>query len=136
MQQEGAKPSDNDLLYGKAWGVLGHYSQNVGSERALSVASIDHVKIILEDIESEKLRDLDFIEALACLQGCANGLFCVKNPYVARHNSIQLQKKFGSIREVDKKSVLKKYKDGHYFYEGPVLPRATRSSQVSSSRSP
>jgi len=130
MQQEGTEPSADDLRYGKAWGVLGHYSQNVGSEKALSVAGIDHVKGILDDIESEKLLDIDFIEALACLQGCANGLFCVKNPYVARHNSIQLQKKFGRIGQLNKKEVLEKYKNGHYFYKGPVLPRATRSTHV------
>jgi iron only hydrogenase large subunit-like protein len=130
MQQEGVVPSENDLRYGKAWGVLGHYSQNVGGERALSVAGISHVKVILEDIESDKLRDLDFIEALACIQGCTNGLFCVKNPYMARHNSIQLQKKYGRVGSLDKEKVVENYEKGYYFYEGPVLPRETRSTQV------
>ncbi|MCP5107152.1 MAG: ferredoxin, partial [bacterium] len=71
MQQEGVVPGKGDLRYGKAWGVLGHYSQVVGAERALSVAGIDHVKVILDDIEGSKLQDIDFIEALACIQGCA-----------------------------------------------------------------
>ncbi|MCP5105875.1 MAG: hypothetical protein GY950_20985, partial [bacterium] len=57
-------------------------------------------------------------------------LFCVKNPYVARHNSIQLQKRFGRVGELDKEKVLRNYDNGHYFYSGPVLPRTTRVSQL------
>jgi iron only hydrogenase large subunit-like protein len=119
-----------EFLYGKAWGILGHFSQIVGSERSLSVSGIDHVKQILSDIEGEKLHNIDFIEALSCIHGCVNGTFCVKDPYVARHNSIQIQKKLGETPPLNKEKVLQRYKDGYYFHESPLLPRVTRSSET------
>jgi len=129
QQKKDAVQMQNNYHYGQAWGVLGHFSQNVGSEKTLSVAGINHVKRVFEDIESSKLHNIDFVEALSCLHGCLNGVFCVKDPYVAFHNSIQLQKKFGRSAGIDKKKVIDNYKKGYYFFENPVLPRTTRSSQ-------
>lgn len=131
MQQEGTSKTPEDLNYGIGWGILGHFSRAVGAERCLSVAGLDHLKQILDDIESTKIRDVDFIEALACIQGCVNGLFCVKNPYVARHNAIQIEAKYGtSIPLLDKEKVLRNYEKGLYFYENPVLPRTTRATET------
>jgi iron only hydrogenase large subunit-like protein len=130
IQQEGYKNDPEKFQYPKAWGVLGHFSQNVGSEKALSVAGIDHVRRIFDDIESSKLHNVDFVEALACMNGCIGGIFCVKDPYMARHNSIQMQEKYGRPGELDEKEILKKYRDGHYFKEKPLLPRTTRNSEI------
>jgi len=128
IQQKKQGDEIDDSHYSRAWGLLGHFSRNVGSEKSLSVAGIDHVKLILDDIESSKLHNVDFVEALTCLHGCSGGAFCVKDPYKARHNSFQLHQKFGSKQSLDKKMVLEKYKKGFYFYESPVLPRLTRTS--------
>ncbi|MCK4763727.1 MAG: hypothetical protein KAW12_16115 [Candidatus Aminicenantes bacterium] len=129
--QQGGKIADLDkFYYPKAWGMLGHFSQNVGYDRALSVAGIDHVKRILNDIESNKLHYVDFIEAMACLHGCTNGVFCVRDPYVARHNSIQMQEKYGRPPNIAEEKVIEKYRRGFYFHEEPVLPRTTRDSEI------
>jgi iron only hydrogenase large subunit-like protein len=130
IQQEGTLKVQKDYQFGRSWGMLGHFSQNVGEDRALSVAGIDHVKLILDDIENEKIHNIDFVEALACVHGCTNGVFCVKDPYVARHNLFQLQKKFDRPTPINKKKVLENYNKGYYFYESPVLPRITRASQT------
>jgi iron only hydrogenase large subunit-like protein len=129
--QETVSIEDNyDFQYGKAWGILGQFSQDVGTERSLSVAGIDHVRQILNDIENFKLQSIDFVEAVACLQGCTNGVFCVKNPYLSRHNFIQIKKKFKSSKSIPKHKVRDKYHKGEYFSESPILPRKTRSSQT------
>ncbi|NIM13059.1 MAG: 4Fe-4S dicluster domain-containing protein [Candidatus Aminicenantes bacterium] len=128
IQQEKTVNIKDNYDFGRAWGIVGHFSQNVGTEKALSVAGIDHVKLVLDDIENEKLHNIDFVEALACLHGCANGVFCVKDPYMARHNSILLQEKFGRPNPIDKQEVLENYNKGYYHSESPVLPRVTRVS--------
>ncbi len=132
IQETAAAKPDEEFLHGKAWGILGHFSQHVGSERSLSVSGISHVKQILDDIENAKLHNIDFVEAMACMHGCVNGAFCVKDPYVATNNSIRIQKKFGNPKpsEKEKENALQKYKDGQYLFSNPVLPRATRSSQT------
>ena len=39
---------------------------------------------ILESLEDERIRDLDFIELNACSGGCVGGVLCVENGYVAK----------------------------------------------------
>ena len=84
----------------------------------------------LVDQENEKLYNIDFVEALACYQGCISGSFCVKDAYVARYNSYHLQKKFGSVAKIDREKVIRNYRRGMYFNENPLLPRSTRDLQV------
>ncbi|WP_418529045.1 (Fe-S)-binding protein, partial [Hominenteromicrobium sp.] len=38
---------------------------------------------VLEEIEDERIGELDFIELNACSGGCVGGVLCVENPYVA-----------------------------------------------------
>jgi len=135
LHQQGVDDREDHSPFGKAWGILGHFSQNVGADRSIAVAGISHVKQILDDIDTNKLKNIDFVEALSCLHGCINGLFCVKDPYVARHNSFRIQKKFGKPIQINYREVIEKYEKGYYFFENPVLPRTTRDSQVDISNS-
>ena len=128
--QKQAEKFREEFQYPKAWGLLGQFSQNVGTEKSLSVSGINHVKQVFDDIENAKLQHIDFVEAMSCLHGCTNGIFCVKDPYVARHNSIMMQKKSGRPITFDKDEVLKKYRKDYYFYENPVLPRITRTTEA------
>ncbi|MEN8222076.1 MAG: [Fe-Fe] hydrogenase large subunit C-terminal domain-containing protein [Acidobacteriota bacterium] len=127
-QKSGDMEKEEDSHFGKGWGVLGHIARDLGENRCLAVAGLKHIKKILDDIENSKLRDIDFIEALACDQGCLGGLFCVTNPYIAKHNSILMEKKAKPITPVKPEVVINKYKEGFYLLDSPILPRPTRSS--------
>jgi iron only hydrogenase large subunit-like protein len=130
IHKKEAEEIKKEFYYPKAWGILGQFSQDVGMEKSLSVSGICHVKQVLGDIENAKLHNIDFVEAMSCMHGCTNGIFCVKDPYVARHNSIRMSKKYGRPLTIDKQKVLENYRNGHYFYEEPVLPRTTRTSET------
>ena len=47
---------------------------------------------MLEDLEDEKFRDVDFIELNACSGGCVGGVLNVENPYVARTKLYRIRK--------------------------------------------
>ena len=47
---------------------------------------------MLEDLEDEKFKDVDFIELNACSGGCVGGVLNVENPYVARTKLYRLRK--------------------------------------------
>lgn len=47
---------------------------------------------MLEEIEDERIGDLDFIELNACSGGCVGGVLCVENPYVAKARIQRLRK--------------------------------------------
>lgn len=112
-----------EFQYVSGWISLENISEKLGTERCLSVSGLDHVKTIFDDIENSKLRNIDFIEALACIEECLGGPFCVENPYIARHNSILLKKQYGHKQPFDKEKILNRYKKRLYSLEHPVLPR-------------
>lgn len=47
---------------------------------------------MLEELEDEKLQELDFIELNACSGGCVGGIFAAENGYVARARIQRLRK--------------------------------------------
>lgn len=56
----------------------------LGERRSISVDGIASVIGVLEAIENGKLKDLVYVEALACPAGCLGGPLTVENPYIAR----------------------------------------------------
>jgi len=116
-----------DFYYGKGWGILSNVLSHINSEKCLSVIGIDNIKMILDDIEDSKLVNVDYVEAYTCNQACVGGAFCVENPYISRHNSFLLEKNFGEAASINKKEVMKKYKEGFLFLDNPVFPRTTRT---------
>ncbi|MFC2139320.1 [Fe-Fe] hydrogenase large subunit C-terminal domain-containing protein [Bacteroidota bacterium] len=127
--KENKTPADEKeyFFYGKGWGALGYVPHHLNSERCISVIGMDNIKMILDDIEDSKLRNVDYIEAFTCMQGCIGGAFCVENPYISRHNSIMLERRYGDTKSFNQDEFLKKYEAKYYFMEHDVLPRPTRS---------
>ena len=114
-------------FYGRGWGGLSHVQQELDSERCMSVRGMDNIRMILDDIEDSRLRNVDYIETFICPAGCIGGAFCVENPYISRHNSILLEKRYGIPKTFDQEEAMQKYNDGYYFMEHTILPRTTRS---------
>ncbi len=69
---------------GIRWAAHGGEAYALGGINSISVDGIQHVVGILEDIEDERLEDIDFVEAGACSGGCVGGPLTIENPYVAR----------------------------------------------------
>jgi len=114
-----------DFFFNAGWASLGGITRSVGMENWLAVSGLDHVIQILDDIENSRLRNIDFVEAMACMLGCIGGPLNVENPYVARTNSIKQREKYERLIDVDDEDVNKKFEDGYYFFENPILPRPT-----------
>lgn len=69
---------------GIRWANSGGESLALGNDNFLAVDGIHNVISILEELENDKLEDVDFIEALACQGGCLGGPLTVENLYVAK----------------------------------------------------
>ena len=81
---------------GIGWGRSGGEAAATLHERYLAADGIENVIRVLEDMEDEKLRGLDFVELNACSSGCVGGVLNVENPYVA---AVRL-KRLGRYRPV------------------------------------
>ncbi len=71
---------------GVGWARSGGESKAVSRENSLAVDGIENCIHVLEEIEDNRLRDLEFFEGAACTGGCVGGPLNFENNYVARSN--------------------------------------------------
>jgi len=115
-----------DFSFNAGWATLGGITREGKMENWLAVSGLDHVMRIFDDIENSRLRNIDFVEAHVCMLGCIGGPFNIENPYVARTNSIKQRVKYEKPIKVDAKEIGRKFEEGYYLLEKPVLPRPTK----------
>ena len=61
-------------------------------DKYLAADGIENVIKVLEELEDDKLNDLEFIELNACAGGCVGGVLNIENPFVARAKIQSLRK--------------------------------------------
>ncbi len=69
---------------GIEWARTEGETDALGEKHSMSVDGISSVISVLEALENGKLKDLSYIEALACPAGCLGGPLTVENAYIAR----------------------------------------------------
>lgn len=77
---------------GVSWASSGGESAAILKENYLAADGIENIIEVLESLEDEKFRDLEFIELNACPAGCVGGVLTVENPYIARVKLKKLRK--------------------------------------------
>ena len=86
-EMEGLKsvePLAHSGIIGVGWASSGGESSALLNDKYLAADGIENVIRVLEELEDEKIRELDFIELNACSGGCVGGVLCVENAYVAK----------------------------------------------------
>jgi len=79
-------------IIGVGWAGSGGEASALLSEKYLAADGIENVIKVLEEVEDEKLSEVDFIELNACSGGCVGGVLTVENPYIARARLQRLRK--------------------------------------------
>lgn len=69
---------------GIGWGSSGGEAAAMFNERYLAADGIENCIRVLEDLEDDKLGELDFVELNSCPGGCVGGVLTVENPYIAK----------------------------------------------------
>ena len=77
---------------GISWGGAGGEAGGLLTDNYLAADGIENVIRVLEDLEDEKLSDLEFIELNACSGGCVGGVLTVENPFLAKVKIKRLRK--------------------------------------------
>ena len=83
LKAEELETLSNSGIIGVSWASSGGESSALLKEKYLAADGIENVIRVLEEIEDERIGELDFIELNACTGGCVGGVLCVENPYVA-----------------------------------------------------
>ena len=71
---------------GVGWARSGGESFAVSPENSMAVDGIENCIRVLEEIEDNRLKGLEFFEGAACTGGCVGGPLNFENNYVARSN--------------------------------------------------
>lgn len=79
-------------MAGISWASSGGESAALGDEENIGVDGIHNVIKVLEELEDEKLADIDFAELLACTGGCVGGPLAVENSFVAKNRVKRIAK--------------------------------------------
>ncbi len=90
VKDEDVEALERTGMNGLRWTSPGGESLAVGTDKFIAIDGIYEVMEIFEQIENEKLGDVDFIEADACVGGCLGGSLTVENCYSARANMKKL----------------------------------------------
>ena len=83
LSPEAVEPLSSSGILGVSWASSGGESSALLKEKYLAADGIENVIRVLEEIEDERIGELDFIELNACSGGCVGGVLCVEHPYVA-----------------------------------------------------
>ena len=75
---------DRASTVGVRWAIPSGEAEAVGMRHTLCVDGIENVKHALEQIEDSRFDRLDYVELLACSNGCLGGPLAVENGYVAK----------------------------------------------------
>lgn len=79
---------DNNLSYadfkGVCWANSGGEVASLDIDNYIAVDGIHNVIQVFDEIENDKLGDVKYIEALACVGGCVGGPLAVENNFVAQ----------------------------------------------------
>lgn len=86
------EPLQHSGIIGVSWAGIGGEASALLRENHLAADGIENVSRVLEQLEDEKLRELDFIELNACAGGCVGGVLTVENPFVAKARLNRLRK--------------------------------------------
>ena len=78
------KSIDESGRIGVGWATSGGEASGSLSQKYVAADGIENVIKILEEIEDEKLNDIEFIELNACTGGCVGGCLTVANTFVAK----------------------------------------------------
>lgn len=96
----------------------------IGGDNYLAVDGIQNCIEVLEEVEMNKLSDVDYIECQACVGGCIGGALTVENHYIARVKLRRLSEKMGYQSILDEASVIEQFNQGYYHMEGEIQAKS------------
>jgi len=85
-------PISKSGIIGVSWAGSGGEASALIREQYLAADGMENVMAVLEELEGERLSELDFIELNVCQGGCVGGVLTIENPFVAKARVQRLRK--------------------------------------------
>ncbi len=110
---------------GLRWARLGGSGINFSNELWITISGLTETITVLDDIESGKLSNTDYVEAWTCLGGCIGGPLTVENFYLAYHKTILAEQRKTHQSPLDVGQLRKLYRQGFFHQEKRPQPKTS-----------
>ncbi len=120
------KALENICILGVGWAMVGGICRTLRLKNSLAVSGLAEILKVFNDIERGNLRNIDFIEAYSCAQGCVGGSLTVENVYISNNKILKLIEtlEYEQIKACpDIREVRKLYSQNYFFIKGKFEPR-------------
>jgi len=120
------KDLEDICILGMGWAMVGGICRTLRIKNSLAASGIPDIIKIFDDIERGKLRNIDFVEAYSCPQGCVGGSLTVENLYISYNKVLKLIEtlEFEQIKACpDIREVRKRFKENYFLIKGKFEPR-------------
>lgn len=98
--------SSQSGLIGISWAGSGGESSALMNDKYLAADGIENCIHVLDEIEKENFRDLEFVELNACNGGCVGGALTVENAYMAKARLQTLRRYLPvSLNHIDREEI-------------------------------
>ena len=108
---------------GIGWSMSGGESRSLKYLHTVSVSGVYDTIKILEDVESGRLKDIEYLECLICPDGCIGGPLTVENRFIAQSNISRLIRIYGSKKTIDTPTIRRMYEERFFLFERSVEPK-------------
>ncbi len=120
------KALENICILGVGWAMDGGICRTLRLKNSLAVSGLADILKVFDDIERGNLRNIDFIEAYSCHQGCVGGSLTVENVYISYNKILKLIEtlEYEQIKACpDIREVRKLYGQKYFYIRGKFEPR-------------
>jgi iron only hydrogenase large subunit-like protein len=109
---------------GIGWAIEGGEIRGLKYTSSVSVSGLLDTIRILEDVESGRLKNIEYLECLICPDGCIGGPLTVENRFVAKSNALRLMRHFGGKKRVNSTLVKRLYSENFFSFKWAVEPKS------------
>ena len=121
-QTNGTEVREEVRGLGLGWPIVGGQVGSLKAEDSLAIGGLTDVVRIFEDIENDKLKDIDYIEVHSCPTACVGGSLTVENPYIARGRVLRMLDSYGSQPCQDREKIKALYQKNFFSLPGKITP--------------
>jgi uncharacterized protein (UPF0212 family) len=108
---------------GLGWPIVGGQVACLKAEDCIAIGGLDSVIRIFEEIENDKLKDIQYIECHSCPMACVGGTLTIENPYIARGRVLRMVERFGAEPCQDRDKIRSLYQKNFFSLPGKITPQ-------------
>lgn len=108
---------------GIGWAIEGGEIRGLKHANSVAVSGVLNTIRILEDVDSGRLKNIEYLECLICPDGCVGGPLTVENRFVAKSNILRMIRQFGGKKRVNANMVKDLYHKNFFSFKWAVEPK-------------